>query len=224
MALGLGLAAFLAAYNNVLVLLPIRPLHAVPINIVVAGLLVAGARARGLSWDTLGLSADGVGQGLRWGGALAAVIAAGIGLALVVPGADGLLEDRRVLGIGAGELAAWVLIRIPFGTVLLEEVAFRGVLYGTLERAATVAWAVVGSSLVFGLWHVAPTLELLDANRPDLGAAGRALGVAGGVALTTLGGLLLAFLRARTGGIVAPALAHLAANSLAVLGAFAARP
>ena len=46
------------------------------------------------------------------------------------------------------------LARIPVGTAVFEEVAFRGVLPGLIARTTTEPAAVGLSSLLFGLWHV----------------------------------------------------------------------
>ena len=46
-----------------------------------------------------------------------------------------------------------VLVRIPLGTVLLEEVAFRGVLPALLGAAPAIRWRwgpVIGASVAFG--------------------------------------------------------------------------
>jgi hypothetical protein len=51
---------------------------------------------------------------------------AGYAVALVFPGLRPLLTDARVAGLDGGELAYRLLVRIPLGTVLWEEVAFRG--------------------------------------------------------------------------------------------------
>lgn len=41
---------------------------------------------------------------------------------------------------------------------MLEEVAFRGVLFGLLHQRQRAAWALGISSVLFGLWHVFPVL------------------------------------------------------------------
>jgi hypothetical protein len=48
-----------------------------------------------------------------------------------------LLSDARVAGLDGDEFAYQVLVRIPLGTVLWEEVAFRGVL---LAAAPSARW------------------------------------------------------------------------------------
>jgi membrane protease YdiL (CAAX protease family) len=69
-----------------------------------------------------------------------------------------------VLGAGPAELAYQVLLRMPVGTVLLEEVAFRGALYGMLRHSAGTSWATAVSAALFGLWHVLPAAGLVRDN------------------------------------------------------------
>lgn len=222
MALALGAALVLAFWNNLLVLLPVRQALHVPLTLALAVGLVAAARASGLSWQELGLSREGVLPGLRWGGAIAAGIAVALALLLIVPGGPRLLRDRRLAGLDAGAVARRALLRIPFGTALPEEAAFRGVLFAAVAAQASTAAAVAGSGAVFGVWHVGTTLRLVESNRPEAGPAVRALAVAGGVLVTALGGVALALLRHRTGGILAPVLVHAAANSLATVAGWLA--
>ena len=47
-------------------------------------------------------------------------------------------------------------LRIPIGTTVFEELLFRSVLFALLVRLRDVCVAVIMSSIVFGLWHVAP--------------------------------------------------------------------
>lgn len=220
MAFVLGVSGVLLLYNNLTNLLSFPSRLYVPANLALVLTLVGAARARGLSWADVGLSHESVGPGLRWGGAIAAAVGAGLALALVLPGAERFLADKRVAGIGGGEILYRVLVRIPLGTALVEEVAFRGVLYGAWARERSTVAAVVGSSIVFGLWHIGPAIELLRINEVAEGPAARAGAVAGAVAATTLGGALFCLLRVRTRGILGPVLGHFAANSLSTLAAF----
>ena len=45
---------------------------------------------------------------------------------------------------------------MPLGTVLLEEVAFRGVLWGLLAHMDGPRVATLVSHSLFGLWHILP--------------------------------------------------------------------
>jgi uncharacterized protein len=57
-----------------------------------------------------------------------------------------------VLHLGTALMTAFIVV--PLGTVLLEEVAFRGVLLGLVNRHRGAAWASITSSVLFGLWHI----------------------------------------------------------------------
>jgi membrane protease YdiL (CAAX protease family) len=114
-------------------------------------------------------------------------------------------------------------VAIPVRTILVEEVAFRSVLWGMLARHASRWWVLGLSSALFGLWHVLPSLHLLSANRgvrdllPSAGVAATVVVVVGTVALTALGGVVAGELRRRSGSLLASAGMHWATNSLGVL-------
>ncbi|MDP8958936.1 MAG: CPBP family intramembrane metalloprotease [Actinomycetota bacterium] len=218
MALVLALAGLLVVYNSALSLLGLerRRLY-VPVNLTMAAALLLLSRARGLSWEDLGLA--GLVPGLTWGGAVALGIVAALALAWLLPAVRPLLADRRLAGVGAGELLYRALVRIPLGTVLLEEVAFRGVLYGLWVQQRPAGWALVGTGLAFGLWHIVPTERTLRINGVR---SQRLLLVAVVIMLASLAGMGLGVLRILTGGIVAPFLVHAVANSSAAVAAWAA--
>lgn len=218
MATAVVLAVLLVAYNTALNLVGVPDAAYVPANAALAVVLLLLGWGGGLGRVDLGLS--GLGPGLRWGGGIVAAIAIGLAIALAVPALRPLLADQRVAGITTATLAFRVLVRIPIGTALLEEVAFRGVLHGLLADARGLLWAVVGSAAAFGLWHIGPALELVRANRFGWGPGITALFVIGAVVGTAAGGVVLSWLRIRTGGIVGPLVVHASANSLATLAAF----
>jgi len=218
-----GLSLALLAWNNLVHLLPGTRLAYVPLNLAAAGAVVGTARRRGLSWSDLGLGRDRLPCGARWGGAVAAAVAAGLAVAVAVPSLHPLLDDARVRRLGPGAVAYHALVRVPLGTVVLEEVAFRGALFGALARHGSRAWAAVGSSVVFGLWHIRPTLGLLDANDVAPDPVARAGAVAAAVVVTAAGGLLFCLLRVRSGSTLAPVIAHTATNSLGIAASAAVR-
>ena len=167
----------------------------VPVNLATAGGLVA-------------VAGTPVPAGAWWpGAAAAAVVLAAVGLVGAV--APRLVADQRMAGVDARATAGRALVRIPFGTVVLEEVAFRAVLPSLLSPVASAA--------LFGLWHIAPAAKALEVNGVR---RRRVAAVAGAVAVTTVVGLLLWELRVATGGLAAPALVHVAANSGATVAAF----
>ena len=220
-ALSAGLLAGLAAANLAGNLLVPGALY-VPVNLAVTGALLAAARRAGLGWRALGLGRRQLRPGLAAGAAVAGAAGVALATALALPGGTRLLADRRMAGVGLAELAYHALVRIPLGTAVFEEVAFRGVLYAAVERERSQAAAVAVSSAAFGLWHVVPTYEALAAN----GLAQRPLAVAlvvpGAVLLTAGAGGLFCLLRIRTGGVLAPVLAHAGINSAAAVAAFVA--
>jgi CAAX protease family protein len=204
--------AVLLGYNNVLGRYPWHRRWYVPANVCATGAALAAAGASGLAASDVGVRPGA----LRPGGAasrLAGAVAASWAVAAAVPAARPLLRDNRVTDPGVRAAAYQALVRIPLGTVLWEETAFRGVLQAALRRVLPGPAAIGVTSAVFGLWHIRPTLEALRANGLA-GSRSRAVtGVAAGVAATTAGGALFSWLRARSGTLAAPVLLHLATNS-----------
>ncbi|MFJ9521197.1 lysostaphin resistance A-like protein [Kitasatospora sp. NPDC101801] len=190
-----------------------------------AAVLLGVLRLAGGTAADAGLDRAGWARGARWAGVLIGVVAAGYLAAGLLPLTQGLFTDRRTEGDGAGTVAFEVLVRIPLGTVLLEEVGFRGVLYGLLRKEWDVRVATAGSALLFGLWHVLPSLHLSE-DKPALTPlfGGSALGVLlvelGTVLFTGLAGVLFCELRRRSGSLLAPAGLHWATNALGLVAGF----
>lgn len=112
--------------------------------------------------------------------------------------------------------------RVPIGTALLEEVLFRGVLLGMLYVSYGAVWAVVLSSLVFGLWHIFPTVDNLEQNEAAAQMVAdkkhRAWGSVLLVVLsTTLAGLFFSLIRLWAGSLLAPWLIHWTINSSGII-------
>ena len=196
----------------------------VPANLAMSGLMLGLGHLGGLSWAEMGLARKRLGSGLRWGLASAAVVAVGVTALAVVPAFRSFFEDQRVTDASSAEAAYEMLVRIPFGTAVFEELAFRGVLLGLLLRVTTPGAAVAVSSGLFGLWHILPTLDALERS-PVIETTEAALGVGGALAAavvaTTAGGFLFSWLRLRSGSVLAPVLAHASVNSLSFLAAYA---
>jgi membrane protease YdiL (CAAX protease family) len=181
--------------------------------------LLAWARLDGLTWAALGLGRDRLGAGCRWALGAIGVVAGVYVVGVALPAARPAFQDARYhLALPAALRTAFVVI--PLGTVVLEELAFRSVLWGMLSRHCRQWQVLVTTSVLFGLWHVLPSLSLGTTNRGVSGAVGgggSGLVVVGTVALTTLGGLVFGELRRRSGSVVASAGAHWATNALGVL-------
>jgi uncharacterized protein len=140
-----------------------------------------------------------------------------LAVAIAVPSLHPLLDDARVRRLKSGEIAFHALIRVPFGTVLLEEVAFRGALFGAFARGSNRMRAAAASSAVFGLWHIRPTLGLLATNDIADDPVARAGAVAAAIVATAAGGMFFCVLRMMSDSTLAPIVAHTATNSLGVL-------
>ena len=191
-------------------------------SLIATGLLLLLFRQAGFGLADAGLAPDTALHGAVWGMAGAALVAVGCLITALLPGTRQVFADRRGERAGPGEIAYQVLVRIPFGTVLLEEVAFRGVLYGLLSVEYGAGWATAVSSALFGLWHVLPSLPLTRLNA----AAGRAFGghrgrvVVVAVVGTALAGVVLCGLRQASGSLLAPMAVHWATNGLGLVTAF----
>ena len=215
--------AILIGYNALQhVLLP-SPLY-VPANLAVAAAVVAIALREGITFEELGLARARLRDGARLGLAAAALIALAVVVAAIIPAARDAFMDRRAANIGIAGLIYQVLLLIPFGTVVLEEVAFRGALLAQVARRAGIRAGVALSSLLFGLWHVLPSRALVTGNEAVAevadGAGGRVLTVAGAVVVTGVAGALLSWLRLYSGSLGAPMLAHAASNGCAFGAAY----
>jgi len=151
----LVLAASTTLANRVL------PGWAYPVcGLVAALVLVLLGRVAGCPWRDLGLRE--VRRPVLVGLAGAALVAAVFGIALAVPALRTVYHDGRVGDPDFGQLLWLTCGRILFGTVLIEEVAFRGVL-PALFGAADDRWRwgpILGSAALFGLWHALPALAI----------------------------------------------------------------
>lgn len=173
-----------------------------------------------------GVSAEGLGLGgTLWkpgaiGLVLGAIVAAGIAAGTAIPSLEDLYRDDRAAGIGMAGLLYQTLLRIPLGTAIGEELVFRSALLGVGERLWGRARAVAASSILFGIWHVLPTLDVVEANA---GVSDRPawLVVAASVAATAVVGAGLAVLRLRTRHVSSVIVFHAVVNMSAFTAAYA---
>jgi membrane protease YdiL (CAAX protease family) len=173
------------------------------------------ANAHNLSLAELGLAFSTWIPGLIWSGAIVLVVGVVIGLVGSVPRTRHLFADDRVTEVSGLTTARRALVDIPFGTVLIEEFAFRGVLLAlTIGMYGTVG-GVALTSFLFGLWHISPSLEMHQAHKATSGSAIPT--VLSTVLFTGLGGVGFALLRLYTHSLFPPSALHWAMNGTGVV-------
>jgi membrane protease YdiL (CAAX protease family) len=213
-------AAVVVALAGVNVVKHLLPSEGVVLSVAAAAALLVFGRLSGLSWRELGLGREQLRSGHRWGWAAAVAVGAVYLAGLLLPQTRAAFLDSRY-DSSAEQALMTAFVIIPLGTVLLEEVAFRSVLWGLLSRHMRTWGVALVSSALFGLWHILPSLDFAAANHavgemaPGVGAT--ALVVAGTVLFTGAGGLVAAELRRRSGSVLASAGMHWATNGLGVL-------
>jgi membrane protease YdiL (CAAX protease family) len=218
-AFAVAVAGVLAAYNNTGGEHPCRQQWYPVTNLGASGALLAAAAASGLTAADLGLTAGRVPGGLRCAAGPAGALAAAWLTLAAVPASRPVLADRRITGLTWPQVAYQVTVRIPVGTVLWEEIAFRGVLHAALRRVLPGPAAIAVTSGVFGIWHIRPTIAALRINQVETGGRAEWAGVTAAVLGTAAAGGVLSWFRHRSGSLAAPVLLHLTANCGAALAA-----
>jgi membrane protease YdiL (CAAX protease family) len=221
MRTALAVCVFVLAVTALLVD-TVVPAWAYPlVNTVVAAIVIAVGMAGGATAAAIGLSIGRrtVRAALLGLGLVAAVLA----VAWALPYFRSVFTVSPAANITLGGLAWAVLVRVPFGTVLLEEVAFRGVLPVLLggDGQRWKWWPVLGSSALFGLFHLFTALRLGRCDGLAVHSlfcpAGPVLGPAA-IMLMAMGlGVALSLVRHLGGGLLAPFAVHTAANSAGYL-------
>jgi membrane protease YdiL (CAAX protease family) len=191
------------------------------LNLATAVGLIGFAQRAGCSRGDLGIRVEDAGSGLRAGLGAAAVAGGAVALAATLPTTRRFFHDRRVSGAGRGEAAYHLAVRIPLATALAEELLFRGALLALFRQRRSPGAAVAWTSLLFGAWHVLPTIDHYQGNpasdlMADL-ARGRRLAVLATTLSTAVAGGAFAWLRLRSRSVLAPILAHVAVNVSAYL-------
>jgi uncharacterized protein len=205
------------------------PAHAdAALNLATAAGLTAFARHAGCSRADLGIGPEDVGRGLRVGFGAAAVAGGAVTLGAALPATGRFFNDRRVVDVGRAEAAYHIAVRIPFATALAEEMLFRGALLALFRRRRSATAAVLWTSLLFGAWHILPTIDHYQGNPASNLVAdpgrGRRLAVLATTLSTAGAGAGFAWLRLRSRSVLAPVLAHAALNVSAYLAGRASSP
>jgi membrane protease YdiL (CAAX protease family) len=182
-------------------------------NIISAGAATLAARRAGYSWQELGLHPKELRGGVMLGIGAGAALAALVAIAGHVPGVRSFFYDERVAEPEPREVLYQAVFRVPIATALTEEILFRSVMHAILARNRSNARSHRWTSVLFGVWHVLPTLRTFPgsyARRLVPGRGGSLGAVLAAVGATTAAGGFFSWLRARSNSVVAPAFAHAA--------------
>jgi uncharacterized protein len=198
---------------------PWASIATVPVAAVVLLVLV---RARGLGWAELGLSREHWKPGVGYALAAVALVVSVIAIGALLPWTRPMFMNNNYATVSGAVIASMIII--PLQTVIPEELAFRGVLQGALNRAWGFRGAAAGGSLLFGLWHIATSLGLTSSNVGFTrlfggGILGTVAGVVIAVVATGIAGFVFTWLRRRSGSLLAPIALHWSLNGLGALAA-----
>jgi membrane protease YdiL (CAAX protease family) len=166
--------------------------------------LMLQARTTAPFWPSIGWREMRLGQGKIRDSAFH-YLAVGAGLAVVVSFVGGFLNSKETLPIE--ELLKARVSILLFGVLgvlvapLVEETLFRGFLYPVIARRLGVVAGVSITGTLFGLMHAA-----------------QLWGGWGQIALLILVGVVLTWVRARTGTVAASYFVHLGYNGLQLVG------
>ncbi|MFD2417091.1 CPBP family glutamic-type intramembrane protease [Amycolatopsis pigmentata] len=195
----------------------VLPGWAYPVTgVVTAAGLVGLARYAGVSWAAMGLDRRYLGRAALVGLIGVALVGLVFGLAVAIPALRTVFHDGRIGSPGIGQLMWLALVRIPLGTVLLEEVAFRGVLPALLGGGQRWRWGpVLGAAGLFGLWHLLPSLALDHNAAVHATFGGLPTAVISLLAMLAAAGagVVLYWWRHTGRGVLSSALVHFATNS-----------
>ena len=184
--------------------------------------LVILVRINGLGWAELGLGREHWKSGLGYALAAVTVVGSVIAVGVLLPMTRPMFLNHHYATISGALIASMVII--PLQTVIPEELAFRGALHGTLNRAWGFRGVALAGSLLFGLWHVATSLGLTSSNVGFTrlfggGIVGMLAGVTMAVLATGAAGFVFSWLRRRSGSLIAPIALHWSLNGMGALAA-----
>jgi membrane protease YdiL (CAAX protease family) len=184
--------------------------------------LVVLIRRRGLDWAELGLGREHWKSGMGYALGAVALVVSVIAVGVLLPMTRPMFLNNHYATVSGALIASMVII--PLQTVIPEELVFRGVLHGTLNRAWGFRGVALAGSLLFGLWHIATSLGLTSNNVGFTrlfggGIFGMLAGVLLAVLATGAAGFVFSWLRRRSGSLIAPIALHWSLNGLGALAA-----
>ena len=184
--------------------------------------LVLLVRSSGLDWSELGLGREHWRSGAGYALAAVALVGSVIAVGALLPWTRPMFMNDHYATLSGALIASMIII--PLQTVIPEELAFRGVLHGAMNRAWGFRGVAAAGSLLFGLWHVATSLGLTSSNVGFTrllggGVLGMVAGVVLAVIATGAAGFVFTWLRGRSGSLIAPIALHWSLNGLGALAA-----
>jgi membrane protease YdiL (CAAX protease family) len=185
------------------------------------GLLVL-LKSRGLGWSELGLGREHWKTGVWYAVGAVVLVLTVIAVGALLPWTRAMFMNNHYATVSGALIASMVII--PLQTVIPEEIAFRGALHGTLDRAWGFRGVAAAGSMLFGLWHIATSLGLTSNNVGftrlfGAGFLGEVIGILLAVVATGVAGFVFTWLRKRSGSLIAPIALHWSLNGLGALAA-----
>jgi uncharacterized protein len=217
----IGVVVVVLALTNVIAHFTTPWASIVTVPAAAVGLVVL-VRSRGLGWAELGLSREHWKAGAGYAIAAVVVVSSVIAIGMLLPWTRPMFLNNNYATVSGALIASMIII--PLQTVIPEELAFRGVLHGALNRAWGFRGVAAAGSLLFGLWHIATSLGLTSSNVGFTrifggGLPGTIAGVVLAVAATAVAGFVFTWLRRRSGSLIAPIALHWSLNGLGALAA-----
>jgi membrane protease YdiL (CAAX protease family) len=179
--------------------------------------IIGTALLIGLDFKSVGLSKSSIKNGVKLALPFMLLIIAGAFILFVIN--PELFKDSRYQ-LSRQSMLYLIFISLPIFTVIFEELAFRGVLFGTLLHITSTKYAVVISSLAFGLWHIFTANSInLDALSGGVFVS-KSIIIFGVVLATSFAGALFTWLRIKSDSLIAPMLVHWTINATGILLAY----
>jgi uncharacterized protein len=217
-----AVSVLILLYGTVLARLVPKKWHII-LNIFIAMLAIVVGFSFGLSLEQMGISPYSIKDGIVVAVFASIVIMLATITIAIIPIFRRFFLGENIANANGKLLTFEAAIRIPFSTALIEEILFRGVLLGLLLVYIPTLQALIIASVLFGLWHVFPTITSLEQNDAAAAIVGdkksrQRAGIIGAVIVTGLAGFIFGWLRILAGSVLAPWLVHWSINASGVVG------
>lgn len=187
--------------------------------IAIYSLVIGVAVLAKLNLESVGLAKESLGKGVMYALPFMTIIILGA-LAVFFINPE-IFKDERY-NQGSQAMFYTILVTLPLATVIIEELAFRGVLFGTLQSVVTQNYAIIVSSLGFGIWHVFGASGVNAGSISSTIVIPKLVLVIGVILATSIAGVFFTWLRIKSGSLITPILVHWTINATGVVLAFLA--